>query len=162
MNRVKNGGPLRLILGFLFVLLVGAGVMLFYPGGCNSAKRPTGPSSESTSNVILRLSGSNTIGSELAPALAQAFLREQGATDARILPGANDEEKSIVGTLPGNNSPVTIQVLAHGSATAFTALSGGSADTASRSSSASPTPSFRSPRTSSRRSFQARPRTGRE
>jgi phosphate transport system substrate-binding protein len=72
--------------------------------------------------TILRLAGSNTIGDSLGPALAEAFLIDQGATDVRILPGANAQEKNVQGVLPGENSPSFITIAAHGSATAFTAL----------------------------------------
>jgi len=81
-----------------------------------------------SSPAILRLSGSNTIGSELAPALAQAFLKEQGATDAHIVPGDNNEEKTVEGTLPGDSNPSVIEIKAHGSSTAFTDLGSGSCD----------------------------------
>jgi phosphate transport system substrate-binding protein len=71
--------------------------------------------------IILRLHGSNTIGAQLAPALVEAFLKEQGATDIRVVPGAN-EESSVQAVLPGESSPKTVEIQAHGSATAFTDL----------------------------------------
>lgn len=79
-------------------------------------------------NVILRLSGSNTIGAELAPSIAQAFLSDLGAKDAKVVAGANEEEKTVVGTLPGDTKPSVIQIEAHGSETAFTGLAEGSCD----------------------------------
>ena len=72
---------------------------------------------------MLRLAGSNTIGVKLAPALAQAFLKQLGARDIQVLPGANAEEVSVLGILPGllpgGSNQVEIQIAAHGSATAF-------------------------------------------
>jgi phosphate transport system substrate-binding protein len=104
--------------------------LISHPSGTHTASTGTGSSTaENTSgHVILRLSGSNTIGSALAPAMAQAFLKEQGASDARIVPGGSDEETSVEGTLPGDSAPSIIQIQAHGSATAFVALADGSAD----------------------------------
>jgi phosphate transport system substrate-binding protein len=81
-----------------------------------------------TSKTILRLAGSNTIGDTLGPALAEAFLKDQGATNVRILPGANSLEKIVQGVLPGDSTPSSITIAAHGSATAFTALADNSCD----------------------------------
>lgn len=81
-----------------------------------------------TSKTILRLAGSNTIGDTLGPSLAEAFLKDQGATDVRILPGANPQEKIVEGILPGSSTASSITIAAHGSATAFTALAENSCD----------------------------------
>ena len=78
--------------------------------------------------AILRLAGSNTIGDTLGPALAEAFLKDQGATDVRTLPGANPQEKIVEGMLPGDNTASLDYIAAHGSATAFTALADNSCD----------------------------------
>jgi phosphate transport system substrate-binding protein len=72
-------------------------------------------------SAILRLSGSNTIGAQLAPALAEGFLRSKGAADIKRVPGAQDEV-TVQATLPGETSPSSIQIAAHGSATAFADL----------------------------------------
>jgi len=77
---------------------------------------------------ILRLAGSNTIGESLAPALAEAFLKAQGAANVQILPGAKPEEKIVQGVLPGDNVASAIKIAAHGSATAFTSLADSSCD----------------------------------
>ena len=78
--------------------------------------------------AILRLAGSNTIGDTLGPALAEAFLKNQGATDVRTVPGANPLEKIVEGVLPGDTNASAITIAAHGSATAFTALAENSCD----------------------------------
>src|SRR5688572_3121623 len=65
----------------------------------------------------LRLHGSNTIGSDLAPALAEKFLARLGASDIRRLPRAADEIR-VVGTLPNEAEPSVIEIAAHGSGTA--------------------------------------------
>jgi phosphate transport system substrate-binding protein len=82
----------------------------------------------SAQNVILRLAGSNTVGETLVPALAEDFLKAQGATNVRITPGAKPQEKVVEGVLPGDGFPSTIEIAAHGSATAFTALADKSCD----------------------------------
>jgi len=78
--------------------------------------------------AILRLAGSNTIGDTLGPAMAEAFLKDQGAMDVRIVPGANPQEKIVEGILPGDKTASSITIAAHGSATAFTALADSSCD----------------------------------
>jgi phosphate transport system substrate-binding protein len=71
--------------------------------------------------IILRVHGSNTIGAQLMPSLAEKYLKEQGATDVRRIPGKIDETV-VQGVLPGDSSPKSIEIEAHGSATAFTDL----------------------------------------
>jgi phosphate transport system substrate-binding protein len=83
---------------------------------------------EAHGKVMLRLAGSNTIGDKLGPALAEAYLRAQGATGVYTKAGAVPEVKTVFGTLPGSSDPVEIDVAAHGSATAFTSLADGSCD----------------------------------
>jgi len=78
--------------------------------------------------VLLRLAGSNTIGERLGPELAEAYLRVHGATDIYVKPGEAAEVEKVVGNLPGSPYPVEIDIAAHGSATAFTALGDGSCD----------------------------------
>jgi len=83
---------------------------------------------KSSGNVILRVAGSNTIGSSLGPALAEAYLKQLGASDIRVRPGAAAEEKNVSGILPGSSSPSVIAIAAHGSATAFSGLAEGKCD----------------------------------
>jgi phosphate transport system substrate-binding protein len=78
---------------------------------------PPGPSA----GVILRMHGSNTIGAQLAPAMAEAFLRSKGATDIKRVPVAADEV-TVQGVLPGESKPSSIEIQAHGSVTAFADL----------------------------------------
>jgi phosphate transport system substrate-binding protein len=79
-------------------------------------------------DVILSIHGSNTLGAKLVPSLAEEFLKGQGASDVRTFPGAESDEFSVRGTLPGDSSPKTIEVKAHGSGTAFTDMASGSCD----------------------------------
>lgn len=78
--------------------------------------------------TILRLAGSDTIGDTLGPELAESFLKNQGATDVRTLPGANPQEKIVQGVLQNDSTPSFITISAHGFATAFTALKNGKCD----------------------------------
>jgi phosphate transport system substrate-binding protein len=114
-------------------LLVAAAVavLLAVVAGFATWGRLHGANAAVTKNVptaILRLAGSNTIGDTLGPSLAEAFLKDQGATDVRILPGANPLEKIVEGVLPGDSTASSITIAAHGSATAFTALAGNNCD----------------------------------
>ena len=90
--------------------------------------RTVSASTISAQKTILRLAGSNTIGDTLGPSLAEAFLKNLGATEVRTLPGANPQEKVVQGILPNNNSPSYITIAAHGSATAFTTMASGKCD----------------------------------
>lgn len=67
-------------------------------------------------NTILRLSGSNTIGSELAPALVEGYLTKKGAKNIKRIPSSDPEEMSIEAVMP-DGAVVKIQIKAHGSET---------------------------------------------
>ncbi|MBP2301118.1 phosphate ABC transporter substrate-binding/OmpA family protein [Azospirillum picis] len=75
--------------------------------------------------VILRLSGSNTIGSKLAPMLVERFLSADGyeLTGRR----SNAAGESVI-LASRNGTRVAVTVATHGSATAFTDLEQGKAD----------------------------------
>jgi len=78
--------------------------------------------------ISFRVSGSNTIGSVVGPALFKAFLESKGATDAKIQKTGNPVEKMISGTPSGSEKPIAAFVAAHGSGTAFKDLLAGSND----------------------------------
>jgi len=80
-----------------------------------------GIGSGGSSGVILRIHGSNTIGAQLLPALAEAYLKQKGATGIKTVPQRPDEVL-VQGVLPGQSSPQSIEIAAHGSATAFADL----------------------------------------
>ena len=112
----------------LLLLLCGSGYFLFKrltlsPSTRSAASAPV-PALPISGSVFLRLSGSNTIGSQLAPALAAAFLKQEGATGIQSYFGSEDSKVS--GVFPDGNR--VIEIHAHGSATAFTELASGSAD----------------------------------
>jgi phosphate transport system substrate-binding protein len=104
----------------------------FMNGSFLSGSFASGGTGTVASAPMFRLAGSNTIGSTLGPALAQAFLKHLGATDTRIVPGDRSGETTVQavlpGFLPGDSSQVEIQITAHGTATAFDGLKNASCD----------------------------------
>ncbi|MEJ0047942.1 MAG: hypothetical protein WDN04_18835 [Rhodospirillales bacterium] len=76
--------------------------------------------------ILLRLSGSNTVGAVLGPRLAQAFLASTGDANVTIVPSGQADEVKIVGERGEKHESIT--VAAHGSATAFSDLARGAAD----------------------------------
>jgi len=69
---------------------------------------------EPKTDILLTLRGSNTIGLELAPRLAQAFLTFNGATNVAIVRSKEDpDEATIVGSRAGKREGIF--VAAHGS-----------------------------------------------
>lgn len=110
--------------GWFVIFLLGVGLVgysLHRYGIIDLSQWLPGPTKASSASVILRIHGSNTIGAQLAPALAEEFLRQRGATDVKILPQSTDEVV-VQGKLPGESAPKSIEIAAHGSATAFTDL----------------------------------------
>lgn len=78
--------------------------------------------------VLFSVHGSNTIGSKLAPQLAKSYLSDIiGAKDIRILKNKVSEEVTVRGYHPKNNSPLDIEIKAHGSSTGFASLKNGDA-----------------------------------
>jgi phosphate transport system substrate-binding protein len=76
--------------------------------------------------VLLRLHGSNTIGSQLAPALAAEFLRADGATDVKEVRDSVPTRTWVSATLGGK--AVAVEVWAPGSKLAFESLAAGRCD----------------------------------
>ncbi|SDZ88515.1 phosphate ABC transporter substrate-binding protein, PhoT family [Thiothrix caldifontis] len=68
--------------------------------------------------ALLRLHGSNTIGATLAPALAEAFLKQKGYTDVQQV---RDGELDIrvQGKAPSSGEQDSIEIKAYGTGTAF-------------------------------------------
>jgi len=69
-------------------------------------------------DVVLKLQGSNTIGAELAPSLAEEFLKKNGAVRTRRIPGKDHEEMMVEGIMEGRRNRA-VEIKAHGSTTAF-------------------------------------------
>lgn len=91
-----------------------------------TCKAPPSPKPAPVAETLLRFHGSNTIGGKLVPALAEAFLRQEGYANVRKVAGAKEEESFIVGESNGAEKQIEIQ--AHGSKTAFSGLKDGLAD----------------------------------
>jgi phosphate transport system substrate-binding protein len=104
------------VLVLLFAVAVGKKWIDSSQQGATAAEVKEAP------KAILRLADSNTIQDSLGPALAEGFLKAQGATDVQILPGTNPQERMVQGVLPGDGLPSAITIAAHGSATAVTTL----------------------------------------
>lgn len=79
-------------------------------------------------NIILRLHGSNTVGAELGPELAKAFLHEKGASTVEQVPGGGEQESFVQGDINGDGAPEVIEIQARGSRTAFADLKAGLCD----------------------------------
>lgn len=82
------------------------------------------------SATVIRLRGSTTIGDQLAPALATAFLEAQDAADVRATPGTGPDATMVTGTLPGTDGAVAIDIAAEGTGTGFDALAAADTDIA--------------------------------
>ncbi len=78
--------------------------------------------------VILSMHGSNTIGAELAGALAEDFLKRQGAQAVHTVAGQKADEYRVLATMPGDPRQKAIEIQAHGSGTAFPDLAAGKCD----------------------------------
>ncbi|MGZ3428397.1 MAG: phosphate ABC transporter substrate-binding protein, partial [Polyangia bacterium] len=81
-----------------------------------------------TREVLLRLHGSNTIGSQLGPRLAEAFLTSLGATNVRATDADENHRLWITGELGARQ--VAIEIWAPGSKVGFSSLSTGRCDIA--------------------------------
>jgi phosphate transport system substrate-binding protein len=147
----RGGKTVRAIMGAAVALLIGiGGYVMFKESSSNGTQVATASSSGSTptptpiraptaptvpppvvaSKTLLRLSGSNTIGSALAPRMVEAWLASMGAsgvaTRQREKDGQKIPESVVQATL--NNAAVEVEIRAHGSGDAFKHLADGSAD----------------------------------
>lgn len=82
-------------------------------------------------HYLLKFAGSNSVGGELLPHLAEGYLATLGATEIEITQRMDDKgmpipERVVSGKL--DDKLVGIEVMAYGSGTAFDALSAGKAD----------------------------------
>jgi phosphate transport system substrate-binding protein len=95
---------------------------------------PPPPPPVQSRNIILRIHGSNTIGSKLVPALAKGFLEVQGASRVEQVSEGKELESFVQGDLDGDTIPEAIEIHAHGSKTGFAGLKDGLCDIAMSSS----------------------------
>ena len=98
------------------------------PPASDSARTPAAPQ-QPVSRVVLRLHGSNTIGKELVPALCEEFLKYEGATSVQRIPRQREDETDVEAVLPNESAePLTFEIQAHGSKTAFEDMASGKCD----------------------------------
>lgn len=88
---------------------------------------PPKAAAPAAATVLLRLAGSNTLGSKLVPALAEAYLKSEGAGSVQRVAGASPADLSLQGRF-ADGSVKSIVIAAHGSGTAFEGLASGTAD----------------------------------
>lgn len=128
-SSAKRHGSWQLVL--LVVLVVGALVAAAVVGWRTYVNEPAAAVASapkaSPAQVVLRIRGSNTLGAELLPAMAEAFLKKEGAPSVRRIEVAPNEWR-IEGVTARSLDPVAIEIQAHGSGTAFKALLDGTAD----------------------------------
>src|SRR5258707_14837994 len=95
----------------------------------STASPPAASPPQSVRRVALRLHGSNTIGKELALALCEDFLKYEGATSVQRKPREKEDETDIEAILPNESAePLTFEVQAHGTKTAFEDMAAGKCD----------------------------------
>ncbi|HEX4446334.1 MAG TPA: phosphate ABC transporter substrate-binding/OmpA family protein, partial [Polyangiaceae bacterium] len=80
-----------------------------------------------TTPVTFRMHGSNTIGSDLAPALAEAFLQRRTAARSIVRERTAPDEVRVEAR-DGTRPVEAIEIFAHGTATGFTDLAQGECD----------------------------------
>lgn len=93
--------------------------------------------SNKKAETLLTISGSNTIGAKLAPALAKGYLKHIGASEIQSAEDGTNQQV-IFAVLPQNNGTqrqksVRIDIAAHGSSTGFTGLKALTTDIAAAS-----------------------------
>ncbi len=127
-------GVKTLVLVLLLAAAVIAGTMLILRKPAPEASpvaqvaQPVASSDSATPpEVLLRMVGSNTIGSQLGPDLAVAFLKKAGANLTPATKSTSPDE-TVVSAAFGAKDRKAIQLSAHGSATAFEALAKGLAE----------------------------------
>ncbi len=77
---------------------------------------------------ILRMHGSNTLDTSLAPALANGYLESIGASETLVVKTDRSADQYIQGYLATTEEAVAVEIFAHGSSTAFKDLAAGKAD----------------------------------
>ncbi len=120
--------PWYLGAGAVLLVLMAAGSQLLRQSG-PPASSGAGGGAAAEARPLLRLHGSNTIGEKLAPMLVQGFLASEGGTSVRVVDGADPVERTVQAANYGKPpASVSVELKAHGSATAFTSLEGGLTD----------------------------------
>ncbi len=128
------GVPRSTLVGAMWIL---GGILVGWVAWHAGSRQKTGPATAIDSAspataappLSIRLHGSNTIGGELAPALAEAFLQRRTAAKAIVRKRTAPDEVRVEAR-DGDRTIEAIEVFAHGTATGFQDLAGGSCDMA--------------------------------
>ncbi len=118
-TRVPRWSGTALVAGASLVAATGIALSVWLARGRDS--RPVAPGATTPPVVVpidLRLHGSNTIGAELVPALAEAFLQRRTAAKAVVRRRTAPDEVSVEAR-DGDKAIESIEVFAHGTTTAF-------------------------------------------
>ncbi|HEY9059637.1 MAG TPA: phosphate ABC transporter substrate-binding/OmpA family protein [Pseudobacteroides sp.] len=76
--------------------------------------------SENKPETVLRIHGSNTIGTNLMPKLVEGYLEKKGAIEIKTKEGANPQEKKVEFKWSNQDDKAnTVEIYSHGSSTAF-------------------------------------------
>jgi len=125
--RPKRQLPMTaLVLGLLVCVIGLAAVLLLGRRGPAPAPPAAAAPADVPVSLLFRMHGSNTIGEKLGPALAEGYLKLKGAAATQEKQLAADE-RQVIGQDSSGAHP-SIEVFAHGSATAFKDLGAQAAD----------------------------------
>jgi phosphate transport system substrate-binding protein len=80
------------------------------------------PPALQASECVMRLHGSNTIGTKMAPSLVMEYLKRNGARNIRISIGSVSAERRVEFLPAHSEMPSHVEVFGHGSKTAFSDL----------------------------------------
>ena len=121
---LARGAMVLIALGLLVAATLGVSLTLQPPKDVTHV--PLTPALPPVTEPILRLHGSNTIGEDLGPTLAEAFLQRR--TAAQTIRKRTAADEMLVEAVDGSRVVESIEVFAHGSKTAFTDLLSGQCD----------------------------------
>jgi phosphate transport system substrate-binding protein len=124
-SKGRSAGPVISVAAILILMGGGLALWRFDPQLFQKTAKTPAPAQP---EIILSMHGSNTIGAQLAGALAEAFLKGQGAQAVSTVAGPKADEYRVLGTMPGDPRPKAIEIQAHGSGTAFPDLAAGKCD----------------------------------
>lgn len=113
---MPNRQQIRFLLAsatFLLVLNAPLFSQVLPPASPAAAQPPPKPAPPKA-RILFRLHGSKTIGTQLGPALAKAFLQQQGATGVSYVPGSAPNTGMEVGKMSGESLPVAIEIHTNG------------------------------------------------
>lgn len=120
-KKPKLKAGFKLFIAAIFVGLILLGVKIFHTTSTVDSIK-----SENSSKIILNISGSNTIGDVLAPALIKGFLDNSGYKNISTQDSSKDEK--IISCTNSENKEVEVHISAHGTKVGFESLNDKAAD----------------------------------